>query len=107
MCIRDRLKPLRSIHCSRPDTSLVACDGPYFRSDDVVITTSAPASRYFTTSSDVSTPDVPASEARTRPYSAEIHVRGSRPENGVDRSTVGSSWIDSTSTSGWKNWLNS
>ena len=51
------------------------------------ITTSAPASRYLTTSAGPSTPLVAASEARTCLRSREIQVRGSLASAGLDSST--------------------
>ena len=51
------------------------------------MTTSAPASRYFTTSSPDSTPVVAASEQATWRRSSAIHVRGSRPSCGVESVT--------------------
>ncbi len=56
-----------------PGRSVAMCSVPWRSSDDAVITTSAPASRYLTTSSAVVTPPVAVSEASTRPASSAIH----------------------------------
>jgi len=71
------------------------------------MTTSAPASRYFTTSWVVWTPVVAASEAFTRPYSVEIQLRGSFASSGFDSSNPETtlSWL--RSISGCRKRLNS
>ena len=51
---------------------------PCLRSAEVVITTSAPARRYFKTCSELSTPVLAASEAPIRPDRTAIHKSGSR-----------------------------
>src|SRR5664279_1687254 len=71
------------------------------------MTTSAPASRYFATSAESSTPVVAASDARTRPLSSAIHVRGNRDSAGVDRPTEATTARASESMSGWRKRLNS
>ena len=67
-----------SIHSRRPLTSIARCCGPSLSNDDVVMTTSAPTRRYFTTSSYVHTPEVAASDASSRPVRSDIHIIGSR-----------------------------
>jgi hypothetical protein len=76
--------PLRSPHSTSPPRRTPACAGPCRSSDDVDITTSAPASRYAATSAALSTPVDPASEHATFPRSRLIHDRGSVPSAGCD-----------------------
>ena len=67
-----------AIHVSNPARITPRCDSPCRRRAEVVITASAPAIRYFTTSVAPWTPVDAASEQRTCPYRTEIHSNGSR-----------------------------
>ena len=59
-----------------PSTSVRMCPTPCRSSEDVVITVSAPASKYLKTSSADSTPVLAASDAGTRPWRIAIHSSG-------------------------------
>src|SRR5450755_105777 len=99
--------PLRVIHADSPSSSTVACSGPWRSSAEAVITTSAPASRYFATSAWSSTPVVAASAARTLPRSSAIHVRGNPASTGLESATEeGTAASVSRSISGCRKRLN-
>ena len=99
--------PFCAIQSDRPSSRTAACSGPCRSSADVVMTTSAPASRCLATSAGSSTPVVAASAERTRPRSSAIHVRGSRPSVGLERPTPDTTASLSGSMSGCRNRLKS
>ena len=74
---------------------------PWRSSDDVVITASAPTSRYFTTCSAVSTPVLAAIDPRSVPASTPIHSSGARTSLGCDSVRSRSIRIVVRSMSGW------
>ena len=68
---------------------------------EVVITTSAPASRYLMTSSALSTPVLAASDALSRPERTPIQSRGRRISAAVLSSRFGNNASRVRSMSGW------
>ena len=79
---------MRRIHSESPSSSSPACSGPCRSSADVVIDHISAGEQILHHIAGVLHPVVAASEARIRPYSKEIQVRGNRASAGLDRLTL-------------------